>query len=108
MTDRNKLICLLAKICPIPYREITKVADCLVKNGYTITKDINVLSWIPVTERLPDKFGEYIVAIKTVSGVVYSDYADFDRFSKRWTTGLFFEVGSKVTHWMPLPDAPKE
>lgn len=59
--------------------------------------------WIPVTERLPDKFSEYIVTIKTISGVVYSDYADYDPFQQRWTTGLFFDIGSKVTHWMPLP-----
>lgn len=78
-----------------------KIADHLIANSVTIQK------WIPVTERLPDKFGEYIVAIKTISGVVYSDYADYDLFQQRWTTGLFCDIGSKVTHWMPLPEQPK-
>ena len=64
--------------------------------------------WIPVTERMPDKFGEYIVAVKTMDGVVYSDYADYYLDRQRWRTGLYFEIGSKVTHWMPLPEAPKE
>ena len=64
--------------------------------------------WIPVTERLPDTFGEYNVAVKAMDGTFYSDYADYDRFAKKWTTGLFFEIGSKVTHWMPLPEPPKD
>ena len=63
--------------------------------------------WIPVTERLPDKFGEYIVAIKTIDTAVYSDYADYDPFRQQWTTGLFFDIGSVVTHWMHLPQPPK-
>lgn len=66
------------------------------------------MNWIPVTERLPDTFGEFIVTVKKLDGTYYSDYADYDPFSERWTTGLFFDIGSKVTHWMPLPEPPKE
>jgi hypothetical protein len=64
--------------------------------------------WIPVSERLPNIFGEFNVVVKRNTGEIYSDYADFDPFTKRWTTGLFFDIGSKVTHWMPLPEPPKE
>lgn len=118
MTDREKLIEILSEkiseYCRLSViagtTKITgvtldayRLADHLITNGVTFAKDTNVHSWIPVSERLPDKFGEYIVAIKTVSGQVYSDYADYDLFGKRWTTGLYFEIGSKVTHWMPLP-----
>ena len=38
MTDRKKLILLLTKICPLPFKDITKVADCIISNGYTIAK----------------------------------------------------------------------
>lgn len=63
--------------------------------------------WIPVTERVPDRFGEYIVAVKDISGKMYSDYADYDPFQKRWATGLFRSAEEKVTHWMPLPEPPE-
>ena len=124
MTDRNKLICLLSKICPIPYREITKVADCLVKNGYTIATDnkvgdkitpaepmTNCQQWIPVTERLPDLSGDYLTntrvrfpSIGDVDDLV--EISIYEQSDGRW---IALDGGKvHVTHWMPLPDAPKE
>lgn len=64
--------------------------------------------WIPVTERLPDTFGEYIVAVQDAFGKRYSDYADFDLYKLYWRTGLHRGVDEIVTHWMPLPEPPKE
>ena len=100
MTDKNKLVCLLSKICPIPYREIAKVADCLVKNGYTIATDNNVGDkWIPVTERLPEQGQEVIVYTGNILSPVVMAYKFW---CKDYTTWLH------VTHWMPLPEPPKE
>ena len=66
--------------------------------------------WIPVTERLPDSFGTFLVAIDEVHGEnrVSVDAADFDPFEKRWSTFNYFCAGYEVTHWMPLPEPPKE
>lgn len=64
--------------------------------------------WIPVIGRLPDRFGEFIVSVKAFDGRVYSDYADYDPFQQRWKTGLHLCPGDKVTHWMELPEPPKE
>lgn len=81
------------------------------KNGYEAGYAAGEIDfapkWIPVTVRLPEKFGEYLVVVKKETGEVYSDYADYDLFQQRWTTGLYFEIGSCVTHWMPLPEPPK-
>lgn len=63
--------------------------------------------WIPVSERLPETFGEYIVAVKALDGTFYSDYADYDPFEQRWNTGLYRCPTEEVTHWMPLPEPPK-
>ena len=57
-------------------------------------KDTNVPSWIPVSERLP-KFGQEVIA--------YSDCVHFCWF---WHNDNY--SWSKVTHWMPLPEPPKE
>lgn len=35
MTDRTRLICLLAKCCPLPFKTITVIADRLVESGVT-------------------------------------------------------------------------
>lgn len=67
------------------------------------------MKWIPVTERLPDEQGTYIVALYMRSRKrKYSDSANFDPVIKRWRTHLFWGKGMKITHWMPLPEPPKE
>ena len=84
-------------------------ADHLLANGVTFAKDTNVPSWIPVTERLPDHFGVFIVAIKEpFKERVGKDCADFDPLAKKWLTSLHWDKGYKVTHWMELPEPPKE
>jgi len=72
--------------------------------------DNNVGSkWIPVSERLPDTFGSFVVAVRIPTRKrTYSDCADFDPFAKKWTPSLYWGKGMNVTHWMPLPEPPKE
>lgn len=69
----------------------------------------NALKWIPVSERLPEHFGTFLVAIDEVHGEkrISVDAADFDPERKSWTTWNYFCAGYKVTHWMPLPEPPK-
>ena len=123
MTDREKIIELLYesdldcnyKACEDCDYFCSKrckakmMADNLIANGVTFAKDTNVPSWIPVTERLPDTFGTFIVAVRIPTRKrTYSDSADFDPFAKKWTPSLFWGKGLDVTHWMPLPEPPKE
>lgn len=65
--------------------------------------------WIPVTERLPDKNGEYICRhgfngntdIKFTGVLEY--YATDEK--PHWQHD---SIGLIVTYWMPLPEPPKE
>ena len=65
--------------------------------------------WISVTERLPEKNGKYLCNIKRFgqyAGMQYY-YVDVLVFQEDY----FFEDGigtERVTHWMPLPEPPKE
>ena len=79
-----------------------RYADHLIANGVTIQE------WIPVTERLPEHFGVFIVAIREpYKERVGKDCADFDPFAKTWLPSMCWDKGYAVTHWMPLPEPPK-
>lgn len=96
MTERNRLICLLTKIVPLPFKTITIIAEKLVEHGVTIQK------WIPVTQRLP-KEGEVVL--------VYDKFRCY--YIGEYLYGLSFKaIGhhfiTTAVAWMPLPEAPKE
>ena len=69
------------------------------KNGYEAGKP----KWIPVTERLPEKFHNVLTARKL--GDWYSIETDCIDSSGGWNGDLFSTY--QVTHWMPLPEPPK-
>ena len=62
--------------------------------------------WIPVTERLPEEKLNCIVHYKHA----YCDNDDYWEIGICFYDGEKFQLGPayKVTHWMPLPDPPKE
>lgn len=61
--------------------------------------------WIPVTERLPERKGRYL-CVKRIgkSGSAYIQIMNGDSY------GFSMEhiYTDDVTHWMPLPEPPKE
>ena len=79
--------------------------------------------WIPVAERLPDKDGYYLVFKRNRYGVwryvagFAKDGRKVDRYDfKRQWENVWYEYDNEygyvvldsITHWMPLPEAPKE
>ena len=56
--------------------------------------------WIPVTERLPEKTGSYLV-------YVYGEVTEMNYWHGKWHS-LGDDYTKAVTHWMPLPEPPKE
>lgn len=81
--------------------------------------------WIPVAERLPEIYDKdpdwsKTVLFRTVFGHIHSGYRNIGRpqtsvYDDDWTPhywideseNLHFEE-DEVTHWMPLPEPPKE
>ena len=58
--------------------------------------------WIPVTERLPKEDEEVLV-------VAVNDFDTYDRWAAvDWLYRGEWQQHSIVTHWMPLPEPPKE
>lgn len=60
--------------------------------------------WIPVSERLPEKNGNYLVTIKTSDGTANITFQMVDHFGPGW---LHEEKPRKVIAWMPLPKSYK-
>lgn len=125
MTDREKLIELLDEVHHRPlgkeYRErLTTIADYLLANGVTFAKDTNVPSWIPVSVWLPEnglpkcsKVKQLKVLTALISDKGVRTVRSQMRYKDTWATG-YQEIwrwkcsGSEITHWMPLPEPPKE
>ena len=77
------------------------VADYLISNGVTVQE------WISVNDRLPEENGRYLTASKRWGDKIVV----FDL----WFDGGFWYIDEEgdvfyfeVTHWMLLPEPPKE
>ena len=92
------------------------------KNGYEKGKQ-DAVKWISVKDRLPEEDGVYLVFQKHTYGTCIAvlrfakdarkvDKYDFHRGWKNVWYRYDSEWGhitiDDVTHWMPLPDPPKE
>lgn len=63
--------------------------------------------WIPVNEQLPEDFKKVLVFWQEHSEPMI-DTAFWMEDSKSFNCSHWEKAGEKVTHWMPLPQAPKE
>ena len=64
--------------------------------------------WIPITERLP-KYGDWVLGIGKRKGYYVCEYRGLSHFysgDEPWFSSKGRAVN--VTHWMPLPEPPKE
>jgi hypothetical protein len=129
---REKLIELLGKVtCPggeslgsCPDRkyglcgEVANLSYCVIQNiaDYLIANGVTVQQWIPVSERLPDFKTKVLVYggatpvwVNGVKQPIPGIYTGYTRgYDEGWFTWDDFKVIYPVTHWMPLPEPPKE
>lgn len=85
--------------------DIHTATEQAYKNGYEDGKP----KWIPVVKRLPESIGLFLVIEKH-----WLDGSPCRRIAK-WNTVDWFaadrksrQITPRVTHWMPLPEPPKE
>ena len=62
--------------------------------------------WIPVTERLPETSGEYLVTVKWVTGESDIDVYEYDARHKTWNDGES-AGGERAVAWCNLPEPYK-
>ena len=108
--------------CPVVTQEIIDRLAAYEDTGFT-PEEVQQMRWIPVEERLPEERGQYIVFVD-VDGKVTTDFYWVCEDIKRWLSynggfnAFYIDPYSskptreppypRVTHWMPLPAAPKE
>lgn len=104
MSIREKLIELLAPTS-LEFEEAEYLADYLVKNGVTVRE------WISVKDRLPEE-GEYVLCVLKGSNyggkIQVCKFVPADKFKDKPYFEHFRNGFPSVTHWMPLPQSPKE
>ena len=90
------------------------ISEMAYKNGYTKGLEDGKPKWIPVTERLPNCNGCYLVwrphffcGEIGMPSICYFDGSNtwHDSYGVDFTRTLHPE---DVTYWMPLPEPPKE
>ena len=100
-------------------QEAANALEQLQAENDRLKKEVQVMRWIPVEERLPEEQGQYIVF---VDGKVTTDFYCVCEDIKRWLSynggfnALYIDPYSskltreppypRVTHWMPLPPWP--
>ena len=105
---------------PVVTQEIIDRLAAYEDTGFT-PEEARQMRWIPVEERLPEEQGQYIVF---VDGKVTTDFYWVCEDIKWWLSynggfnALYIDPYSskpkreppypRVTHWMPLPQPPKE
>lgn len=98
MTDREKIADWIEDILDfLDWDNAYDVADHLISNGVTVQR------WIPVTERLPEN-GEMVLCNTSY----FVEVLQWDERAGVWCGIHRGYPKSYVTHWMPLPEMPKE
>ena len=86
--------------------------DALLKDALAYIQQLEAAQpkWISVKERLPDDRGNFITKIHCDNGD-WIEVNTFDYMEKEWwhdAVNCTAKATDFVTHWMPLPEPPKE
>ena len=107
-----------AKQIPLPGAlEVYRMAIAALRELDAQEKQESFGEWISVKDRLPDADGIYLVCDRRLNGVPWVHTAGFKKTSSSWceSHGMYYDdrygryrEQDKFTHWMPLPEPPKE
>ena len=84
------------------------------KRFYDMSKlfpTIEVPTWIPVSERLPEQDGRYLCIYRFNSNTNLTFTSVLDYYATDEVPHFQHMLNNdyaRVTHWMPLPEAPKD
>lgn len=92
-----------------PYQSGYKGTYCmngLIEEAADAIEELSKPHWIPVTERLPEP-GWYLVRCNEVHKHIHRIAYYYNYYNPAWYEDSN-NITEFVTHWMPLPETPKE
>ena len=92
--------------CPYDGRSagIKECTSQLARDALTL-----ISRWISVEERLPERgITKCSACVKCGDGLKRVVCASYNAELKLWTGWHGEKIGNEITHWMPLPEPPKE
>lgn len=64
------------------------------------------LKWVSVKDRLPEHVrGNYLILL---SGEIYAAKWEYDEWNEKYAFRINCQIVPNVTHWMKVPEPPKE
>ena len=86
---------------------VTEAVALLIGQGERITELEEQNLWVPVTERLPER-GNLVLCIGKKGGMFLASGMTLFSDGSCWCSVPNARSGRNATHWMPLPEPPKE
>lgn len=89
-------------------REPCQYENCILcQQAADVIEELSKPKWIPVTEALPEQGKRYLVIrFDKVTKTQFIDILWHDAHDLWWNR--LYKGQYNVTHWMPLPEPPKE
>ena len=100
MDTKEKLVELLNRFVYDDWYGNDDIAEKLISNGVTVQE------WVPVTEKLPEDSGYYLVVHRNkYNGSISIAFEMYIKckIGEWWENDYAYDV----THWMSLPEPPK-
>lgn len=92
-------------------KTIIRCAELVLKNEPPANPQSKTGHWIPVSERLPEEYGEYMITwISDQTNKPLISIAEYEHDIDQWMLDDYINnayTGVGVTAWMPLPPAYK-
>ena len=94
--------------------ELTSCRSCNAKNiaDHLIANGVTVQEWISVKDRLPEMEANVLMYFAPDKNMAAGFMCDVDEDRTMWCAytdgGFYTDCDFEPTHWMPLPEPPKE
>jgi hypothetical protein len=110
LISKEKLLQEINEIGGYPYIDLVMVGICAL-----VDRQPTINQWVSVEERLPAEDGRYLVVLHTKRNEEERVKTTMMRFlDGKWKYPHYVpewlnnEITQTVTHWMPLPELPKQ
>lgn len=102
---KSQTTCLI-KALDVAEQQARRYAELLGKTEEELYGERVERGWIGVEDRQPEQSGRFLAYIK-LSHKAFEDLYIMAVLDYETSHGFYVAEGDVVTHWMPLPEAPK-